>query len=477
MVNIEELIGLRQDLDDDVTDRKLLGDLLHPMDEKEHFANGIDYYVWHYVIGKHFRPKKIGEIGTRFGYSLKCLADGSGWDKDVLELWSYDCDSINNNCNKIASEYFKDYKFTQHNVDTQLCSNLAVNDLDMFHVDGEHTIKGVYHDCVLALNALKTGGILLVDDCKSQLVMTGLLALKENYGLDYKIIRNYTDIALIVNDGRWKDKISCNFMDHEVVQKKFISNFISKDMVVYDIGAGHGEYSLLFSKLGAFTIAFEPSPRECETLAMRKLPNFTLEKKAVWSVGGEMQFWIYNNLELYGSNSIKKCDVNFMDKLMSHLDRRQVLIDGNLCGLWEFEHGVKKYDIYKRKAEDVEQIKVPCISLNEYIVENPPERLDFIRIDVNGAEMEVLRSAVYLLKYYPTFMFRSSPDKLAVFGYSPNDIFSFFNHKGYNCFKIMPNSNLNPNFTSKEGDFIAMPKDVKAKPFPVKSKSREILFT
>ncbi|MFX9457927.1 class I SAM-dependent methyltransferase, partial [Acinetobacter baumannii] len=35
---------------------------------------------------------------------------------------------------------------------------------DLFHVDGDHSIQGTYHDLILARDQLADGGVILLDD-------------------------------------------------------------------------------------------------------------------------------------------------------------------------------------------------------------------------------------------------------------------------------------------------------------------------
>lgn len=127
-----------------------------------------EYYKIKYDICKEQNPKKIVEIGVRAGYSAWAFLqacrdayyigidanngthggqggqDGSflGWAQSLLEEFNT--------------------KFIV--LDTQSVNNININDVDFFHVDGDHTTIGVMHDLDLALNSINETGLILVDD-------------------------------------------------------------------------------------------------------------------------------------------------------------------------------------------------------------------------------------------------------------------------------------------------------------------------
>jgi predicted O-methyltransferase YrrM len=54
--------------------------------------------------------------------------------------------------------------FWVRNVDTNTIGSLGVRGLDLIHVDGDHREPGAHHDLCMALDAVKKGGVILVDD-------------------------------------------------------------------------------------------------------------------------------------------------------------------------------------------------------------------------------------------------------------------------------------------------------------------------
>jgi len=127
-----------------------------------------EYYKIKYKICKKINPKFIAEIGVRAGYSAWTFLQacptakyigfdanngthgGQGGEEGVFFDWT----------KKIISEY--NCKLVE--LDTQLVKSLDINNVDLFHVDGDHSIVGVQHDLDLALVTLSEKGFILVDD-------------------------------------------------------------------------------------------------------------------------------------------------------------------------------------------------------------------------------------------------------------------------------------------------------------------------
>ncbi len=140
-----------------------------PTASPQRIAQYKEYYKVKYEICKQQNPKIMIEIGVRAGYSAwtflqACptalylgydanngLHGGKGGEDGSFFRW--------------ASRILTNYNFQLFEIDTQTIMTLGYNEeIDFFHVDGDHTTKGVIHDLDLAYEAINKTGLILVDD-------------------------------------------------------------------------------------------------------------------------------------------------------------------------------------------------------------------------------------------------------------------------------------------------------------------------
>jgi predicted O-methyltransferase YrrM len=134
----------------------------------ERIAQYREYYRIKHDICKEFNPEVIVEIGVRAGYSalyfLQAVpkAKYHGFDADNGKHGGQGIKPYTPWAIKLLKKY--GYDFEIHSpIDTQEIEMMPV-DADFFHIDGDHTTEGVYHDLDLCFNSCKSGGILLIDD-------------------------------------------------------------------------------------------------------------------------------------------------------------------------------------------------------------------------------------------------------------------------------------------------------------------------
>ena len=147
-----------------------------------------------------------------------------------------------------------------------------------------------------------------------------------------------------------------------------VCRIVHPGMRVIDIGAHGGFYVLLLSKLveqNGAVIAFEPLPANLRMLnqnvAINALGNVTIEGMAVCDRSGEFD--------------LEAPDVD----------------SSLLAGPME-------------TSEMGKILSVPCVSLDDYCSGHPVP-IDFIKMDVEGAEGDVLEGAKHIVsKYHPTMM-------------------------------------------------------------------------
>jgi hypothetical protein len=133
------------------------------------FDNILAYYGVKFDICLKISPKRIAEIGVRYGYSAyaflsaspKAFYDGyddqSGKDGGVKgDTFFYVKEMLGSYVPKSQVELYK--------CDTQSLSSLIRTDYDFIHIDGNHSYKGAYHDITISMLSCISGGYILVDD-------------------------------------------------------------------------------------------------------------------------------------------------------------------------------------------------------------------------------------------------------------------------------------------------------------------------
>lgn len=147
-----------------------------------------------------------------------------------------------------------------------------------------------------------------------------------------------------------------------------ISEFSGKDAnLVIDLGANEGYYTLKLKQNNpkCKVIAVEPNPLASEILKKNvksnKLSDVILVNKAVCSKNGKITFDIVENVSAIGGKEL-----------------------GIISRHW-------------LKKEMVKKIKVDCTTLDKLFRMYKIDRLDVLKLDVEGMELEILKSSKNLL--------------------------------------------------------------------------------
>jgi FkbM family methyltransferase len=144
----------------------------------------------------------------------------------------------------------------------------------------------------------------------------------------------------------------------ELIKEMFIKNHFT-DGTYCDVGACRGEYTKLFKSLstdGGKVFAFEINPKNIEQISHLKSENCIIENKAV-------------------------CDS----------DNQEIVVYGNTED--DYQSNILGYDVgYKVQNE---MAKVTGISLDTYFRNI---KVDFLKIDVEGAELQVIKGGINTIK-------------------------------------------------------------------------------
>jgi FkbM family methyltransferase len=197
----------------------------------------------------------------------------------------------------------------------------------------------------------------------------------------------------------------------ENVETQLLKKILKPGMVMIDAGAHRGYYTLLASFLigsKGRIISFEPSPRERQWLWMHRIANgrrnVTIEKKALGSKEETAEFFITLGKQT-GCNSLR------------------------------YPKGVP-YSL---------PIQVPVVTLDRYFHDAALDRLDFIKMDVEGAEKEMLIGGRECLrKSRPMIMCELSDIRTLRWKYRPVETVKILESLDYSCYFIQPNGHLEP---------------------------------
>ena len=186
-------------------------------------------------------------------------------------------------------------------------------------------------------------------------------------------------------------------------EQNFVLHFLQAGMVVLDVGAHHGLYTLLASKkVGpqGHVIAFEPSPRELRRLQwnlfLNRCRNVRVVPSALGSGEGTAELFVCLGRET-GCNSLRPPAV----------------------------------------SEPVRKIQVWVTTLDHYLQRTGMSKVDFMKLDVEGAELEVLKGASGLLSSSrPLILCELADVRTEPWGYSSVEIYDFLQSHGYRWFSI-----------------------------------------
>jgi len=208
----------------------------------------------------------------------------------------------------------------------------------------------------------------------------------------------------------------------------FLSRFLQPGMTVLDVGAHHGYYALLASRRVGDTgrvFAFEPSPRERKKLTWHigwnHCSNVQILDTEMGSRGGQAELFVAAGRET-GCNSLRPPAVRGTPK----------------------------------------KVSVPVDTLDDFLLRREIERVDFIKMDVEGAELSVMQGAENLLSgtQRPVVLVEVCDLRTAAWGYAAPEILKHLSDRGYQWFEAREGGGLVPavlDAKSYDGNFIAVP--------------------
>lgn len=140
------------------------------------------------------------------------------------------------------------------------------------------------------------------------------------------------------------------------VKKNYTRDFvpITKDSIVVDVGAHIGSFSIMAAKSAYKVLAFEPEPNNYRMLKknmeLNHLENMSIFEMAVSGISGYQDIYTYQG----GSSA--------------------------------------DYSLYKRGNSNIKTGRIPTISVEDIIRREDLPRIDFLKLDCEGAEHDILRN-------------------------------------------------------------------------------------
>lgn len=189
-----------------------------------------------------------------------------------------------------------------------------------------------------------------------------------------------------------------NFRHYERLDSAMIFELVEDGALVFDIGGNIGYYSIALAKMRDATIhAFEPIESTYKQLVANVYYNGVQDRVRINNFGlfdksGELTFYVY------------KQDFGNASAAIMH--------------------------------EEKENEKIVCKveQLDEYVKAQGVERIDFIKLDVEGAEIFALRGGLKSIEKHKPILFVEMLRKWAAkYGYHPNEIIGMLEQVGYIC--------------------------------------------
>jgi FkbM family methyltransferase len=197
-----------------------------------------------------------------------------------------------------------------------------------------------------------------------------------------------------------------------------------------DVGAFHGVYSVVAGKRvtnRGLVIAFEPSPRDRHRLQMHLRWNgircARVEPFAVSAAASETSFF--------------------------------QVVSGDPT-----RNGLKP----PATGDSVASIVVKAVNLDQYVAERNIQRVDVMKLDVEGGELDVLRGAAEMFaRFRPILICEVLDETTSVWGYQAREIVSMLGDVGYLWFECAPDGTLIPHQICEDypavKNYVAIPQE------------------
>jgi FkbM family methyltransferase len=221
-----------------------------------------------------------------------------------------------------------------------------------------------------------------------------------------------------------------DYWGHDLADLRYLWRILRPGMVFLDIGAHHGLYSLVAAKrLGADStvIAFEPSQNEFRRLRL--------------------------HLRLNGMRSVRAESIA-LGATSSNQKFFQIISGDSTRG------GLRP----PASSDRVSETSVETARLDDCLARFALDRVDLVKLDVEGAELEVLQGAsMVLTKFRPIFICEVLDATTQVWGYNAREIVLMFQRFDFQIFEAQLDGSIVPHEVKDHypeiRNYLAVPKE------------------
>jgi FkbM family methyltransferase len=221
-----------------------------------------------------------------------------------------------------------------------------------------------------------------------------------------------------------------DYWGDDVGELRFLWKYLRPGMTFLDVGAFHGIYSIIAAmRLGAEgrVVAFEPSPRDRRRLQLHLRCN-------------KLRSVIVEHFAVAAGNGVASL-VTVLDGYTNMSSLRPPAID------------------YR-----VKQVPVRTISLDDYLAGNKIDKVDLIKVDAEGGEIEIFKGADSLLSRLRPVVICEVLDKVTrPWGYPAREIVGCLRAYDYEWFDIFPDGVVLPHRPRNEypevKNYLAVPRE------------------
>jgi FkbM family methyltransferase len=216
----------------------------------------------------------------------------------------------------------------------------------------------------------------------------------------------------------------------ERAELEFVESYLRPGMTVLDIGAHHGFYTLLAARKVGSTgrvIAFEPSPRERKILTrhirLNRCKSVSVDPFALGAFDEMATLFLVEGGET-GCNSLRRPNVD----------------------------------------EPIVELAIRTRRLDQVLKEKAIRHVDFVKLDAEGAELEILKGAGKLVTEAPrpVMIVEVQDIRSRPWGYRAAEIIAFLRKRDYVWFRPVENGRLEPVEPGQDefdGNFVAIPRE------------------